>query len=68
MNVVLGTGFYVDKVHPGNVKSDTIEALAEFMRGEIEDGCEGKKLIYIMSLGILYGVRWKSDLVVSLRN
>ena len=44
INVVLGTGYYVDKVHPGNVKTGAVEALAEFMRGEIEDGCEGVRI------------------------
>ena len=31
----------MDKVHPGDMKSQTVEGLAEFMRGEIEEGCEG---------------------------
>jgi len=44
INVVLGTGYYVDKVHPGDVKAKTIERLADFMRTEIEEGCEGTEL------------------------
>ena len=44
INVILGTGYYVDKVHPGNVKTGSVEALAEFMRSEIEDGCEGARI------------------------
>jgi len=44
MKVVLGTGYYVDKVHPGDMKAKTEEGLADFMRSEIEDGCEGTDL------------------------
>jgi len=44
VNVVLGTGYYVEKVHPGDMKAKTVEFLAEFMRSEIEDGCEGTDL------------------------
>ena len=38
----------MDKVHPGDMKSLTVEGLAEFMRGEIEEGCEGDRVLYVL--------------------
>jgi len=44
INVILGTGYYVDKVHPGDMRAQSVEGLAEVMRREMEEGCEGGEL------------------------
>ena len=40
INIVCGTGFYVDKSHPGFVKDSSAEELADFLVKEIESGIQ----------------------------
>ena len=41
LNIVLGTGFYVENAHPEWVRDRTADELAEFMLGEIREGIDG---------------------------
>jgi phosphotriesterase-related protein len=41
LNIIAGTGFYIDKSHPEYVKVKTVDELASLMVDEIEYGVEG---------------------------
>jgi len=41
LNIIAGTGFYIDKSHPDYVKIKTVDELASLMVDEIERGVEG---------------------------
>ena len=41
VHVIMGAGFYVDAVHPGDMDSWTVDAIAQRIIGDIIDGADG---------------------------
>ena len=41
VHVVMGAGFYVDAVHPGDMDSRTVDAITEKIVGDVRDGVDG---------------------------
>lgn len=44
VNVIAGTGFYIDRFHPSYVSKKTVDELASQMIAEIEQGVEGTQI------------------------
>ena len=68
VNIICGTGFYVDHVHPEFVSQASVDDLAAFMVNEITEGIDGNKDIRAGVIGEI-GCSWPlTDNEIKVRN
>lgn len=52
LNIVMGTGFYLERTHPPVVRNSSLEQLAELMIRDLTEGENGVKAGYIGEIGV----------------
>lgn len=52
LNIIMGTGFYLERTHPGCVRDASQEALSARMVRDLTEGEEGVKAGYIGEIGV----------------